>query len=702
MAKRATRRPGVLGGALAAAAGLTTAGMALAQQQPSGGTGLEEIVVTADRADSFGADFVQAGTFRNALQIDTPLTVSVISETLLKSQQANGLLDALRNSAGVTSSQINTSVYSNLAIRGIIVENRGNYRLNGTLPVINLIDMPLENKYRVEALKGASALYYGFTTPAGIINLTSKRPTEDPYLGVKVAGNQHGQAVGSFDVSDTWGNFGTRINAAYGSQDTGVERVDGDRKFLAGAFDWRVNDNFVLQLDAEYIRKAISEPTIVQLNTTGPFAFVLPPFDDPERNVGAEWMKSDSEERNLLLHAQWKLTPTWAVSLDVGESHLDRFRRFSTFLNYNITTGAGTVSVDPLNRVEYRNRMARAELAGAFPTGPFQHQIVFGYSKNVREIFTPVRTAQTFTQNYYNPVELPFRAFPDRVVTNPSEIDDAGYYVFDRIEYSEWLQLLAGVRRSDYEETSLLGAPYTADPTTPSFGIVVKPRSWMSVYATYIEGLESGGTAPAGSVNAGDTLPASISEQYEGGIKVEPRKGFLLTLAYFDIDRASAFVNPATRIFVQDGRVQYKGIELSATGEITPDLSLYVSAMDLDAKQGAAANAAVVGKRPDNTPERTYSAFAEYRLPFVPGAAISAGVFYTGDRAVNATNQAFAPSYTTYDVGASYATEIGGTKTSFRINAENVTGERYWAATGSGFLAPGLPRQIKFSIETIL
>ncbi|HZW20862.1 TonB-dependent receptor plug domain-containing protein [Noviherbaspirillum sp.] len=60
---------------------------------------------------------------------------------------------------------MNGSTYDNVAIRGIVVENRGNYRLNGSLPIINLIDVPLENKERVEVLKGAFSLYYGFVPP---------------------------------------------------------------------------------------------------------------------------------------------------------------------------------------------------------------------------------------------------------------------------------------------------------------------------------------------------------------------------------------------------------------------------------------------------------------------------------------------------------------------------------------------------------
>ena len=78
-----------------------------------------------------------------------------------------------RNTGGVTKSQLNGATYDNIAIRGILVENRGNYRLNGALPVINLVEQPLEDKVRVEVLKGASSLYYGFVPPSGVINMTT-------------------------------------------------------------------------------------------------------------------------------------------------------------------------------------------------------------------------------------------------------------------------------------------------------------------------------------------------------------------------------------------------------------------------------------------------------------------------------------------------------------------------------------------------
>src|SRR5690242_8814979 len=87
------------GESVAVLASLLVSGTALAQDsvQPSRtqepakeheGAVLEEIVVTADRRDSFGAEFVQAGTFRNQRAIDTPLTVAVVTKDLLNSQQA--------------------------------------------------------------------------------------------------------------------------------------------------------------------------------------------------------------------------------------------------------------------------------------------------------------------------------------------------------------------------------------------------------------------------------------------------------------------------------------------------------------------------------------------------------------------------------------------------------------------------------------
>ncbi|WP_129779758.1 TonB-dependent siderophore receptor [Peristeroidobacter soli] len=661
------------------------------------GATLEEIVVTADRRDSFGAEFVQAGTFRNQRAIDTPLTVAVVTKDLLNSQQAVTVFDAARNTAGVTASQINTVIYSNLAIRGIPVNNFTNYRLNGVLPIVNLIDMPLENKDRVEILKGASGLYYGFASPAGIVNLTSERPTPEPFTSVDLTGNSNGAYGGGFDVSRSWGNQGLRINAAAATIETGVDRTSGDRRFASAAYVWEPTEKLSFELDGEYIYRTVTEPTEYALPAPVNGVTTILPLQRASKNVGADWLQADGYEYNLMSKVRYDFSPAWSASFSVGQSSLSRTRRYSSFGGYDLATGNGTVNVAIFYRNDYENFIYRGDLAGAFTTGPIEHEILLGYSETTTRSFIPTAARTSYAQNLYNPVEIPEQPNPVRIIANPAEVRDAGYYIMDRAKITDWLQLTAGYRGTDYRNHSP-ASTYEATPESLSYGVLLKPREWISLYGTYIEGLEEGGTAPGIALNAGTILPAAVSEQHEFGVKIQPMRGLMITAAYFDIDRASSYLNPSN-YFVRDGRASYKGYELSATGEITRDLSIAISAISLDAIQESGA-AAVVGKKIENTAETTGSVFLEYRLPFVPGLRISGGAFYTGERAVNAANTAFIPGYTTYDLGASYSTDMNGRKVTFRVNGENITGKRYWAATGASLVQQGMPGSVRFSVNT--
>ena len=716
--------------ALAAAggAGAQTATAPAAPSEAQQAAALPEIVVTADRK-GFGAELVQAGSFRGARQLDTPLTVSVIPQEVLTTQQARGLLDALRNTAGVTQAQTSTTVYNNLSIRGIPVDNRGNYRLDGALPIINLIDLPLEDKDRVEALKGASALYYGFTTPSGVINLTMKRPTATPMLEADVFGDDHGSAGGHVDAGGTWGMFGARINALYADVDSGIKHTFGYRDLVSGAFDIKPNDRFTFSADFEHIDKTVPEPAIFDITTLPKSTaanlypkVTLPPLLDPSTNFGADWMKNRADETNVQGKVNYKFNDSWAFTAYVGTSFADRTRRFTTLNPTNLATGAGTLSITLQNGNTYTNDNYRAEVAGVFFTGPIKHEVLFGASDNIRDQFNATSTKGlcpgakatsapvACAQNFFNPVPIPVIAL-GRSVGVTTGIDDRGLYAFDRAHWG-WLSLLGGLRQSDYREynTTTDTTTFHTRPLSGSWGVVVQPRSWVSLYGTYIEGLETTPAAPITAVNAQQQQPATTSTQYEGGLKLEPFRGLLFQAAYFDIDRGSTYVN-AQNVYVEDGRARYRGEELSLTGEINSHLSIYTSALFLDARQvsgaptiisGATVTPTTVGRLIENTPKTTFSIAGEYRLGhWAPGLAFTAGAYYTGRRAVNNLNQAFIPEYTTFDLGMSYATDrFFHRPITFRVNGQNIANTRYWASTGSFFLAEGAPEVVKFSVET--
>lgn len=708
---------------------LAGAGAHAQQAQQTGAAGggspsLEEIVVTSDRKNSYSADLVQAGSFRGARQLDTPLTINVVPEEVLQSQQDLSILDALKNTAGVNQAQTSTVVYNNLAIRGIAVDNRANYRLDGALPIINLVDLPLEDKARVEALKGASALYYGFTTPSGVINLTMKRPTPDLTAEVKSFGDSNGSAGIHADIGDTIGMFGFRINGVHSTVDSGITSIDGHRNLVSGAFDFKPLDDLTVSLDYEHIEKTIPEPGAFRyLTLPTPTAanfypsVALPPLLKPSANFAPSWGYNKASEDNTLLKVDWKISSAWALDLYAGQSDASRDRRFSTLQPTNLVTGAGTLSVS-LQSANYENRHLRSEIAGTFETGPLIHELLIGASVNDRDQLSPTARVVTYAQNFLNPVVVPETTVPLATAGVRTRIQDIGEYAFDRIKYDDWLQLLGGIRNSNYTEENL-------DPDVTTFrlvqqsgsaGAVIKPWDWTSLYATYIEGLQSTPAAPFTAANAGQQLGATTATQYEGGVKIEPKAGLLFQLAYFDIDQPSAYIN-SSNIYVLDGRAKFKGEEISLTGEVTHDFSLYASAMFLSAKQVAGApttvsvnsktkavtiSPTIVGKWIDDTPAETFSLSGEYRLDdLAPGLTVNAGAFYTAKRAINPLNEAWVPGYTLVNLGVGYAAEVDDHLLTFRLNAENVGQVRYWAGTGSSILSEGAPAVVKFSVSAM-
>jgi iron complex outermembrane receptor protein len=679
------------------AVNLTCFSLAFAAEGKSDSPVLEEIVVSADRSDSFGAELVQAGTFRNARLLDTPLTVNVVSRTVLDAQAATGLYDALRNTAGVSRSQLNGATYDNIAIRGILVENRGNYRLNGSLPVVNLIDLPLENKQRVEVLKGVSALYYGFAPPSGIINMTTKRAEAEPVAMLQVNGTDRGSYVGHIDVGARFGSndaFGLRFNGVAGHLDSGIDHVDGERSLAAAAFDWSITDSTTLLLDVEHIRKDIAEPAAIALPAAVNNRVTLPPVPPSTRNLADDWHRYDAVATNAVGRLTTKWSNTVETLIEVGQAETERDRAFSQFQGYNIVTGAGTLRTFLTRGQYYRNRNARAEVAMAFATGFVAHELVVGATSNER--FQAGIGSQTVDtpQNLYAPRDLPRQTIRGTLPRTPSTITDEGVYLFDRLKLGERWQVLAGLRYSDYENES--ATIYKKTELTPSVGIVFKPIDNMSLYATYLEGLEEGGTAPANTQNAFEVLPPAVSEQLELGVKMELASGLGVTLAAFQIDRPSAFT--LNNRFVLDGRARYRGVEFVASGELTRDLSLIASGLWLDAEQRTAATVALIGMRPENTPEYTTSVFAEYRMPALNGLAVNGGVFYISDRAINPLNQGFIDGVTTYGIGARYAYTWGEQRITTQLNIENLTNKDFWNTAGNGLVGVGAPRTTKLSV----
>lgn len=644
---------------------------------------------------SFNAKDVQVGTFRNASVLDVPQTSNVFTRDLLEAQGANGLYDVLRNTAGVTRDALSGSTYDNIALRGITVDNTHNYLLNGSLPIINLVQTPLENKERVEVLKGVSSLYYGILPPSGIVNFVTRRAGKTPNASVGFMVNQYGGASVHADLGQRFGEqqqFGARVNAVLGREDAGIERDSGQRAFLSGAFDFRASRELLLKFDLEHYRKNNVEQAGILIPAAVNGALALPAPLDNRRNLGGSWARSEAEANNMLLRADYLLDERWSVVAEAGRAQTDVIRNQPSFGfgAATVASGQGTLYTTVYGTRRNENRNYRLELNGTLPGELLTHEVSLGYTSNRYEQQPMSYGTSAQAQNLYAPLELA-QSYPLLGKTWPaSMLTDAGIYLSDRILIGAQWQAILGARYDNYRLESA-GNASAKHGIAPSAALLYKLTPRASLYAGYSRGIENTGFAPYNAANAGQLLEPGVSRQTEAGVKYALLRDTLLQFACFDMTRASTAID-ANNLFVLNGYSQYRGAEMSLAGSINEQWSLTASAMLMRARQLNQANASTYDKEPANTPKKTASMFAQYRLAGVPGLSLSGGLYYTGGFAVNNQNQAWVGGHTSFSAGVQYVTRLAQKRLTLQLLGDNIGNKTYWGAANNGLLAMGTPR----------
>lgn len=279
----------------------------------------------------------------------------------------------------------------------------------------------------------------------------------------------------------------------------------------------------------------------------------------------------------------------------------------------------------------------------------------------------------------------------------------------DHLLIGDHWRVYGGLRHTTIQQygadsvTDLLTKRYDKATTNPTVGLIYKPVPAGTLYVSYAEGIEQGGTVDGSTyTNNRAQLPPLESHQYEAGIKWEVGRDALLTAALFEINKGLEMDRSngnGTRTRVQDGRQVHRGIELSASGQITPDLKLIAGLAYLDAEVRRTSNAALVGKKPQGVPDWQANVYADYALNrWVPGLSVNGGLFYGGRKAIDTLNTWMADSYVRVDLGVRLVHRLqGGEQAVYRLMVDNLTDEVYLANTASASLQFGAPRTLRVS-----
>src|SRR5690606_12726213 len=197
----------------------------------------------------------------------------------------------------------------------------------------------------------------------------------------------------------------------------------------------------------------------------------------------------------------------------------------------------------------------------------------------------------------------------------------------DIIGLNDHWKVHAGLRyveteRDQFNVNSLTGVPITSryekDHVLPSMALVFTPNENLSIYGSYSQGLEHGGTGPLWATNESIALDPAKSRQFEFGVKANLSNDFAISAAVFNIRKPHEYnlYDPAAgaSTYVRRGDAVHRGVEIATHGRINKDLHIGASLMALDAKTRNTGNSDIEGKRVSNVPELKSTVYVDYTL----------------------------------------------------------------------------------------
>ncbi|MFZ0156113.1 TonB-dependent siderophore receptor [Pseudomonas sp.] len=682
---------------------------------------LAPVQVSEVYSEGYQVEHASVAGFAPAPLLDTPASIAVFSKQLLADRQVRTLSEVLQSDASVGESYAPIGYYENVNVRGFELNAASSYKINGQT-IAGEQNVALENKQQVELLKGLSGLQSGVAEPGGLINYVTKRPED--VRSVTLSSNEQGERYIATDLGGWFGSerqFGVRANLAHEDIRSYVDHADGKRDFASLAFDWQINPDAVLQLDAEYQqREQRSVPGYQLLGGSS-----LPHDIDPhDRLAYQQWAKPVTiDSLNLGGRFDYRFSDNWTGSLSASRSKvvIDDYSSFawgcygapscatSSVPNHFSPEGDYDIydyrSPDDTRRTDE----AQAALNGRFEAMGLGHDLTVGASAQRRTLDQrPYFNEMIGSGNIYQPT--PVLPPSDKTVGDSTRrLDSRQYGLFanDRISFNEQWQTVLGARlvRLDEKTFNEQGDPgrHTRDyQLLPNAALIYKPRPDISVYTSYSKGISSGGTAPWFASNTAEILAPTLSHQLELGIKRDWQR-LSLSAALFQLRQAYQYSRPdgvGNFTYVQQGQQKNIGLELGASGWLSERLQINASAAAIRARVKNSGTADYEDHQAINVPNFRAAVQADYSLP-IPGLALLGGARYSASKYANQAGTVEVGSYAVFDLGSRYSRRIGGYDTVLRLMVDNVFNKRYWRDAGEylgdGYLFQGAPRTARVS-----
>ncbi|HEY1393883.1 MAG TPA: TonB-dependent siderophore receptor [Methylibium sp.] len=646
-----------------------------------------------------------------------PLQASVVSSEQLKDAGTQTLRALTRTDASVSDAYNSEGYWDNLTVRGFVIDNRYNYRRDG-LPINAETSIPLDNKARLELLKGTSGIQAGTSAPGGLVNLVVKRPDTE-VRSASLEWRSANTVTAAVDIGTRFGEggaFGLRVNAAAAHLDSWLRSDKGERHLFAVAGDWRLSPDTLLEAEFETShRSQPSQPGFSMLGNVIPDARSIDPRINLNNQPWSQPVVLDGNSGSLRL--QQRLSADWSARIHIGTQRLRSDDRvafpFGCTAENNFTRYCSDGTFDLYDyRSDGERRTTDAldmALQGRFDTGSVHHEFTGGVLlSRFTARFNPLIYNFAGTGNIDGSLIVPPATSPTSDNTNRDE-RNTELYLRDAIRFTpEWSGWL-GLRHTHLHRTSI-GTPSGQNPTdygqsfsTPWLALSYEWQRGHMVYASWGEGVESQVVPGLSSYpNHGQALPALKSRQSEIGIKGKEEL-FSWTLTAFDI-KQPAVTDTGTDFFI-DGNEQHRGLEAGIDARFGA-WTWAAGAMLLRAER-VGSTTIPDGYRPANVPAKALKLQTQYDVASLPGLALQAGLLAQGDRMLRPDDNSLrVPGWTRIDLGERYEQHLTKGSLVWRVGVDNALNRRAWQEApfqyGHVYLFPVAPRTWRLSVEANL
>ncbi len=702
-------------------AATATQSNAYAEDQATNTIELKEIKVVGKReSDTKPVKGYNATSSRTATKTDTelkdtPQSISVVTQDVIKDQSIQSISEAVRYIPGVTASQ-GEGNRDALNFRGAGVTS-GDFYQDGVRDDIQTY-RDLYNTDRIEVLRGSNAMIFGRGGSGGVINRVSKEAGWDPVRELSVTYGAYNQKRTTIDIGNGINDVAAfRLNAVYEDADSYRSGVNLERYGITPTLTLKPSDNTKIVLSAEYFMdRRIGDRGMPSIGS----GLNNRPYDIGDHSTFFGNAKlSPNETETKAFNALIEHAFDNGVTVRNRTRYADYDKYYQNVYASSSVHSSNLVDISAyLDDTQRQNLFNQTDITYNLKTGDIEHRLLAGMELGRQDTdnyrFVPKYNAiSNKTSELLGYVNAQNPEYPGPVSfkylsrNRKSEATITSFYIQDQIILSPEWELVLGLRHDkfDVDFTNLPTATSntiskfnsTDNKVSPRAGLIFKPLDNLSLYASYSQSyVPRAGDQITDITQANASLEPEKFINHEIGAKYDVNPELSLTAAIYKLQReniAATDPNNTSQAVLIDGQ-ETKGLELGVTGKITDKWSMFggYAYQDAELTKDQAINGSTYksGTELGQTPKHTFSLWNRYDFNETWGAAI--GVISRSEMyALTPTSTASTvlPGYTRLD-----AAIYGNFSKNLRlqVNLENLTNKEYALSPhNNNNIVPGAP-----------